>query len=191
LTESIHSFESRAVHNRSSFIYTHLHTYIEQIEQQKERNRNLYAKVRKKQHIDVLFYTSVHILWLVKLTLGCCIVVNDLECEIIDRDGGSGGVGSRTDADERFRLGNGSEFPSKSIWPPLILPGRRFVVEVDRNVRLPSDVFNSVAVRFLCPVMDFRGTTGAWLLVWFGEWRPIKRPNWWRFRCSITITQTR
>jgi len=105
--------------------------------------------------MDVLFYTSVHILRLVKLILGCCTVVNDLECEIIDRDDG-GGIGF--DAGERFRLGNGSEFPSKSI-PPLLLLGRRFVVEVDCKVILPSELVNSVAVRFLFPRMDFRGTT--------------------------------
>jgi hypothetical protein len=76
--------------------------------------------------MDVLFYTSVHILRLVKLILGCCTVVNDLECEIIGRDGG-GGI--------------------------------RFVVEVDCKVILPSELVNSVAVRFLFPRMDFRGTT--------------------------------
>ncbi len=69
LTESIHSFESRAVHNRSSSI--HIHTHIHRAsktkkkrkrEREREREKETYTPRLKKKNMDVLFYTSVHIL---------------------------------------------------------------------------------------------------------------------------------
>jgi len=38
-----------------------------------------------------------------------------LECELVGRGGGIGGDGIEIDGDKHFRLGNGSEFPSKLI----------------------------------------------------------------------------
>jgi hypothetical protein len=145
---------------------------------------------QRKKHVNVLFYTSVHILWLVKLILGCCTIVNDLECEITGRGGGSGG-GSKVDEDECSRLGNESEFPSELWRLSLKLTGRIFVIDVDCNVELPSDVVNMVPVRFLRVVLDLRGTTGNGLLVCIVGLKSIVLPNRLRFRCSIMITQTR
>jgi hypothetical protein len=146
--------------------------------------------------MDVLFYTSVHILWLVKLIFGCCCTdVNDLECEIIGRRGG--GVGSVDDGIEfgiveRFRRGNGSEFPSKFIWAILWVLGWRLDADiVDGKVKFPSDFVTNIAFRRLRPVRDFRETRDCGVFVWLGDWRPIATANRLRFRCSTIITQTR
>lgn len=142
------------------------------------------------------FYTSVQIWWLVKLIFGCCCtVVSDLECESIGRgvDGCAGEFddGINVDTDERFRLGNGSVFPSKSRWSLLRRLGRRLVIDDDGKVILPSGVVTNVTLRFLFPGIDFRGVRDDWWLFWLRGWSAVKTANRWRFRCSMTITQTR
>ena len=132
----------------------------------------------------MLFYTSVHILWLVKPT-----AVNDLECEIVGRGGGRGGV-ITNDAEDGFRRGKGSEFPIESISPGKLL-GRRFVIEVECGARLIFDVDNIVPVRRFLPPVILRGTIGNWFNTWLCEFFSLKRAIFWRFRCSIIITQTR
>lgn len=68
-----------------------------------------------------------------------------MECSIFGRGGGNGG-GTGNEADERFRRGNGSEFPVESH-SPAILFGRRLVIDAVCAARLfvdfvPSFRFN-------------------------------------------------
>ena len=73
-------------------------------------------------------------------------MVNDLECSIVGRGGGNGG-GTGNVADERFRRGNGSEFPVKSN-SPAILFGRRLVMDAVWTAKLFVDFVPSFRLRF-------------------------------------------